>query len=105
MRCLMVKLPHECGIQPVPYYRLDCFVERAWTSFYSCFLHAGSGPVCYVASKCPVQRAYWGLYMTLGILLFVFGVTWMVLVVRALTKLRRSAYHRFKCASVSFPVL
>ena len=37
-----------------------------------------------------------GLYMTLGGLLFVFAIAWIVVVVRAMAKLRRLPYHRFK---------
>ena len=58
----------------------------------------GPGGQCYRADKCPVERAYWGLYLSLGILMFVFAAAWTVVVVRVIARLRALPYHRFKCA-------
>ncbi len=57
-----------------------------------------SGPEdqCYDAVRCPFRRAYWGLYLTVGLLMFVFAAAWVVVIIRVIATLRSMPYHRYK---------
>ena len=57
---------------------------------------AGPDGQCYEVVRCPFRRAYWGLYLALGILMFVFATAWFVVIVRVIASLRTMPYHRFK---------